>query len=70
MEKEEGTLNRKSSLNIFIVKTITVLTHQDINVKIIGFCDPNDQEKCGNFWMNILRTLYPLGLNYKQINHY
>ena len=25
MEKEEGTLNRKSSLNIFIVKTITVL---------------------------------------------
>ena len=45
-------------------------THQDINVKIIGFCDPNDQEKCGNFWMNKLRTLYPLGLNYKQINHY
>ena len=45
-------------------------THQDINVKIIGFCDPNDQEKCGNFWLNKLRTLYPLGLNYKQINHY
>ena len=45
-------------------------THQDINVKIIDFCDPNDHEKRDNFWMNKLRTLYPEGLNYKGINHY
>ena len=44
--------------------------HQDINVKIIDFCDPNHQEKRENFWMNKLRTLYPEGLNYKQINLY
>ena len=45
-------------------------THQDINVKIIDFCDPTDQEKREHFWMNKLRTLYPGGLNYKRINHY
>ena len=44
--------------------------HQDINVKIIDFCDPNDQEKRENFWMNKLRTLYPEHLNCKRINHY
>ena len=44
--------------------------HQDINVKIIDFWDPNDQEKREKFWMNKLRTLYPESLNYKQINHY
>ena len=45
-------------------------TNQDSHVKIIDFCDPNDQEKHENFWMNKLRTLYPEGLNYKRINHY
>lgn len=35
--------------------------HQDINVKIIDFCDSNDQEKRENFRMNKLRTLYPKG---------
>ena len=44
-------------------------THKGINVKIIGFCHPNDQEKRKNFWMNKLRTLYPVGLNNKHINH-
>ena len=45
-------------------------TQQDINFKMINFCDPNDQEKCQNFSMNKLRILYSEGLNYKRINHY
>ena len=32
---------------------------------MIDFCDPDDQEKRENFWMNKLRTVYPEGLNYK-----
>ena len=28
----------------------------------IDFCDPNDQEKREDFWMDKLRTLYPEGL--------
>ena len=45
-------------------------TYQDINVKIVDFCDPNDQGKVDYFRMNKLRILYPEGLHYKQINHY
>ena len=41
--------------------------HQDINVKITDFCDPSDQEKRENFWMNKLRTLYPEGLNNSEL---
>ena len=37
-------------------------------IQIIDFCDPNDQEKRGDFWMDKLRTLYPEGLNMKIIN--
>ena len=37
-------------------------------VQIIDFCDPNDQDKCEDFWMDKLRTLYPEGLNMKRIN--
>ena len=46
------------------------VTHQDINVRIIDICDPNDQEKCENFWKNKLKTFYPESLNYKRVNHY
>ena len=35
---------------------------------IQNFCDPNDQEKRQDFWMDKLRTLYPEGLNMKRIN--
>ena len=68
MEKEEGILNRKSSVNISIIKTI-MLVHQGINVNSIDFCDPHDQEKRKNFCINKLRNLYPEGLNYNQINN-
>ena len=37
---------------------------------MIDFCDPDDQEKRENFWMNNLRTVYPEGPNYKRIDHY
>ena len=68
MEKEEGILNRKSSVNISIIKTI-MLVHQGINVNIIDFCYSHDQEKRKNFCINKLRNLYPEGLNYNQINN-
>ena len=45
-------------------------THEDFNVIIIDFCDPNDQEKWENFWMNKLRTFFLEGLKLKRINHY
>ena len=44
MEKEEGTLNRKSLRNIFKVKTIMVLT-KILMLKRNDYCDANDQEK-------------------------
>ena len=37
-------------------------------VQIINFCDPNDQEKRKDFWMDKLQTLYSKGLNMKTIN--
>ena len=43
--------------------------YKDMMVQIIDFCDPNDQEKREDFWMDKLRTLYPEGLNMKRINH-
>ena len=41
-------------------------TYKDMMVQ--NFCDPNDQEKRQDFWMDKLRTLYPEGLNMKRIN--
>ena len=38
------------------------------DIVVIGFCDPNDQEKCEDFWIHKLQTLYPEGLNMKTIN--
>ena len=55
-------------MNISIIKTI-MLVHQGINVNIIDFCDPHDQQKRKNFCINKLRNLYPKGLNYNQINN-
>ena len=43
-------------------------SYKDMMVEIKDFCDPNDQEKCEDFWMDKLRTLYPEGLNMKSIN--
>ena len=43
-------------------------SYKDMMVEIKDFCDPNDQEKCEDFWMDKLRTLYPDGLNMKIIN--
>ena len=43
-------------------------SYKDMMVQIIDFCDRNDQEKCEDFWMDKLRTLYPEGLNMKRIN--
>ena len=43
-------------------------SYKDMMIQIIDFCDPNDQEKRGDFWMDKLRTLYPEGLNMKIIN--
>ena len=37
-------------------------------VQIIDLCDPNDQEKREDVWIDKLRTLYPEGLNMKRIN--
>ena len=45
-------------------------SYKDMMVQIIDFCDPNDQEKHEDFWMDKLRTLYPEGLNMKRINQY
>ena len=36
--------------------------------QILDFCDPNDQEKSEDLWMDKLRTLYPAELNMKRIN--
>ena len=36
--------------------------------QIIDFYAPNDQEKCEDFWIPKLRTLYLEGLNIKRIN--
>ena len=44
--------------------------HQCINVEIIDFFDPNNQEKREDFWINQLRALYSGGLNYKRINEH
>ena len=43
-------------------------SYMDMMVQIIDFCDPNDQEKREDFWMDKLQTLYPEGLNMKRIN--
>ena len=43
-------------------------SYKDMMVQIIDFCDPNDQEKREDFWMDKLRTLYAEGLNMKRIN--
>ena len=37
-------------------------------VQIIDLCDPNNQKKREDFWMDKLRTLYPEELNMKRIN--
>ena len=37
-------------------------------VQIVDFCDPSDQEKREDFWMDKLQTLYPKGSNMKRIN--
>ena len=44
------------------------IRYKDMMVKIIDFCDINDQEKLEYFWMDKLQTLYPEGLNMKIFN--
>ena len=34
----------------------------------MDFCDPNDQEKHGDFWMHKLQTFYPDELYMKRVN--
>ena len=43
-------------------------SYNDLMVQIIDFCDPNNQEKREDFWMDKLRALYSEGLNMKRIN--
>ena len=43
-------------------------SYKKIMVQIRDFCDPNDQEKREEFWMDKLGTFYPEGLNMKRIN--
>ena len=38
---------------------------KDMSVQIIDHCDPNDKERRESFWIEILETAYPKGLNYK-----
>ena len=40
--------------------------HHGTHGDMIGHCDPNDQEKHENFWMQKLKTLCPDGLNQKR----
>ena len=43
-------------------------SYKDMMVEIKDFGNLYDQEKCEDFWMEKLRTLYPEGLNMKSIN--
>ena len=43
-------------------------SYKKMMVQFRDFCDPNDQEKREEFWMDKLGTFYPEGLNMKRIN--
>ena len=43
-------------------------SYKDVMVQRIDFCDPDNQEKREDFWMDKLQTLYAEGLNMKRIN--
>ena len=43
-------------------------SQKDVMVQIIDFCNPNDQEKLEDFWMQKLQTLYSNGLNMKRVD--
>ena len=43
-------------------------SQKDMMVQIIDFCNPNDQEKLEDFWMQKLQTLYSDGLNMKRVD--
>ena len=45
-------------------------TCEDIQVQIIGHCDPNDQEAREDFWIFYLETLHLKDLNQKRALKY
>ena len=50
-------LSKKSQLNIsFCVVCSHNGTHEDTKVRVIDYCDPNDQEAREDFWIFHLDT--------------
>ena len=44
-------------------------TFNDLQVQIIDYCDPNNQERRESFWIYTLKTMYPDGWNCKEAIH-
>ena len=69
LEGRRGFKQEKNWLNVFFC--VVIIEHiEDIKVQRIGHCDPNDHKARENFWIFLLDTLRPQGLNQKRALKY